>query len=259
MSDKTVYHIGYCGGSGGFLLLHLLLLSGQYHTRFCKNISFEKIIKEQWSIPNPLFWKNTEIWPNNTATMCDETNLNKLLYFCNPTPEDFFGDYGFVEFNNAYCNIKDATWPEIKSFVEFNNLPIWIQAEMLDRSGYKNLVSHVTAAKKYVWIYTDINSQNELAFYKKAFFYYQRPTKEKTAEKDLEKFAAPWKETFVHKKAIDFLNKTDIQIKLQHLVNHPEILIDCGLVTKINLRQFEFLAHWKHLHCPDLLHKIGIF
>jgi hypothetical protein len=49
--------IGYSGGSGGFLLLHLLLLSDQYHVEFKDNKLFAEAFAQQWKIIDPNQWK----------------------------------------------------------------------------------------------------------------------------------------------------------------------------------------------------------
>jgi hypothetical protein len=60
--------IGYSGGSGGFLLLHLLLLSDQYHVKFKDNKTFDEAFEKQWKITNPNQWKSLETWPDNLQT-----------------------------------------------------------------------------------------------------------------------------------------------------------------------------------------------
>lgn len=262
MRNQNIFHVGYCGGSGGFLLLHMLMLSNQYFTCFEDNKSFKEVFQEQWNINDLTKWKTTEFSPINHTTIARKTDLDKILYFCNPLVENFFNFEIslFPEFKKSYCNIKDSTWPEIKSFDDFLNLPSWIQQEAVDTLPHASEIIYYVCApqklKKYIWIYTDFDSQNELAFCKKAYFYSQLPDREKIT--DFTPYIKTWQNTIVDRISVDFLNKTDIQIKLQDLVNTPEILIKHGLLTDINFSQIIFLENWKKLHPSKLLKKIGI-
>jgi len=262
MRNQNIFHVGYCGGSGGFLLLHMLLLSNQYFTCFENNKSFEEVFQEQWNINDLTKWKTTEVWPRNFTTVECKTDLDKILYFCNPSVDEFFNFEIslFPGFKQSYCDIKDLAWPGIKSYNDFLNLPSWIQQEAVDTLPHASeIISYVRAPqqlKKYIWIYTDFDSQNELAFCKKAYFYNQSPDREKIT--DFTSYIGTWQNTIVDRLSVDFLNKTDIQIKLQDLVNTPEILIKHGLVTNINSSQIIFLENWKKLHPSELLKKIGI-
>ncbi len=134
--DK-VYYLGYRGGSGGYLLLHLLLLSGKFHVSFEEDKTIEEIVADQWKIVDPNKWKSLEHKPNNAKTISSASNLDKILFFCNPRREYFFGDReSFLDVGGYY----GTAYPTIKT----------------------------------VYIYTDIDSQHELAFYKKAYCYKPR-------------------------------------------------------------------------------------
>ena len=71
----------YYGGSGGFLLLHSLLLTDQFYADGYD----EKTLNDLsiWKISNNLNWKNHEIWPNNLKTSEYQTNKIKLYHHCN--------------------------------------------------------------------------------------------------------------------------------------------------------------------------------
>ena len=219
MRNQNIVHVGYCGGSGGFLLLHMLLLSNQYFTYFEDNKSFEEVFQEQWNINDLTKWKTKEVWPANQLTVSCKTDLDKILYFCNPSVENFFNFEInlFPVFKKSYCDIKDSAWPAIKSFDDFLNLPLWIQQEAFDTLPHASeIISYVCAPqqlKKYIWIYTDFDSQNELAFYKKAYFYNWSPDREKIT--DFIPYIKTWQNTIVDRVSVDFSYKTAIQIKLQ--------------------------------------------
>lgn len=74
----------YYGGSGGFFLLHLLMLSKRF---FCSlSEDFESVFRKQWVAEDLTNWKSRETWPNNTATVNTKTNLSKLFLYCNGDP-----------------------------------------------------------------------------------------------------------------------------------------------------------------------------
>ena len=78
-SSSQFYNVGYCGGSGGFIFLHFLLLSEQYYCSFGNNqISLDEIIKNQWNIKNNFTWKKTEVWPSNVDTINSDKQLCKI-------------------------------------------------------------------------------------------------------------------------------------------------------------------------------------
>lgn len=69
----------YFGGSGGFLLLHLLLMSGKF---YAAGVDINNL-EQQWDIIDPAKWKDNEVWPNNAATTSAITDRTKLYFNCN--------------------------------------------------------------------------------------------------------------------------------------------------------------------------------
>jgi hypothetical protein len=245
------YNIGYRGGSGGFIFLHFLLLSDKYQTCFNNNYDFKNILETQWNISNLSNWKDSEVWPDNYSTVLEKNDKDKLLYFCNPDKNDFF-DFFFINFKKNYSNVKDPSWPDLDSFDDFFKLPKKIQDEVT----HTHKVRIFNCQKIYIWLYTDIYSQNELAWHKKAYFYANENNKEKIT--NIESHATVWKDTLVDPKSVYFLENSNIQIKLQDWVNEPDMLVDCQLIEKVSQPQINLLNHWKKLHPPELLQKIGI-
>lgn len=254
------YHLGYRGGSGGFLLLHFLLLSDEYFTSFA-DISLNEAIDKQWNILDHAAWKSTETWPSNFITVVNRSNLKNLLYFCNPSTNEFFSPYcDFSKLIPSYDRIKDVTWPAIKNFHDFLLLPPYIKNELAktDPLLFKWLICDIKINKnpKTIWVYTDVYSQNELAYYKRAYWYQNKSLKSKMV--DLSDRTAEWNNLQVDKAAVDFLNRSDFQVKLQDFVNDPTILIDLKLIKQTNQEQMQLLNRWIKLHPPELLEKIGI-
>jgi hypothetical protein len=256
---QNIYNIGYRGASGGFLFLHFLLLSDRYYTDIFNNVDFSDAVEQQWNISNPENWKATEFWPENFKSINDDSGLDRIAYFCNPTIQDFFQKQKTLDIvAKCYDNVKDPSWPVLTSPADFVNLPTWIYDEIYQTLDCKNALCYLMgqANIKSVWLYTDINSQNELAYYKKAYIYRNQPSKEKI--QDLDDRTEIWNGISVDKDAMYFLNNSDIQIKLQDLVNVPDSLIDCGLINNVNQKQYNLLKLWKSLHSPEILQKIGI-
>lgn len=251
----------YSGGSGGFILLHLLLLSDEYTINFLQNRSIDEVIQLQWNIQDTNKWKTYEIHPNNQETYNIVSDKKKIYYFCNPNE---------MGFENRY--------------------------------GAANLC-----------LYTDYDSQRLLAFYKKAFWYYEkdRPafnlrisefrTFLKTWRQHYDNIKDPSWPPFTRFKHIDrlpdcikkellddphtnyflnykcienrgiyqgesvylhmipFIESSEFVIKLQDLINSTgKILVDLGLIQSINDRQKSLIRHWCGLHPPSLLRNIGI-
>ena len=69
----------YFGGSGGFLLLHLLLMSGKF---YAAGVDINNL-EQQWDILDPAKWKDNEVWPDNAATTSSVTDKTKLYFNCN--------------------------------------------------------------------------------------------------------------------------------------------------------------------------------
>jgi hypothetical protein len=251
----------YSGGSGGFLLLHLLLLSGKFYTAFDVNESINSIIDKQWNVSDHLKWKKSETWPNNLATLSATTSLDRLYFICNPDEDSasfvpaknlmlytdidsqielsyykkaywFFNDRSsslkiavfkklIQEWNAHYCNLKDPSWPSHVSARHINRLPKKIQQELLDSEQTLRL---------------------------------------------LKKFAdcrlcsvANYKKDLVNLSILPFLQNADVVVKLQDLVNSNGTVLENLLgIPPINRQQRDLIDHWKKLHPPDLLEKIAI-
>ena len=253
------YNIGYRGGSGGFVFLHFLMLSECYYTNFV-NHSVSEVIDHQWNIKNISQWKYTEIWPSNFDTINTASDLPKVLYFCNPSISEFENTQQslFVTFKQSYNDIKDLSWPDIDSFDDFIALPENIKTEMLTVSGTYNILDYYQTKYKLfkIWLYTDFNSQNELAWHKNAYYYCKDLATQKIT--DIKKHSSVWENELVDNHALYFLNHSDIQIKLQDWINDPELLVELKLIELVTPAQIDLIDRWKKLHPPELLKLIGI-
>ena len=260
MKDIT---LSYSGGSGGFLLLHLLLLSGKFYTSFDK-ITLNEVIDSQWNISNHNKWKESETWPNNKKTQSATTSLRKLYFICNPDMDGNFTSfpgknlivytdidsqielayfkkaYWFLgnkssslpvamfkiylkRWNIHYNNIKDPTWPKCLSFRHINRLPIAIQQELLE--------------SEYTQQFLNWQDLPHSCYYLNDYF----------------------KNELVNLAILPFLNSADIVVKLQDVVNsNGKILEDLMEIPTMNNEQHKLIERWKKLHPQELLEKIGI-
>lgn len=246
-------YLGYCGGSGGFILLHLLLASGEYYVNFGNDIGFDDVVQDQWRIKSLAEWKNHERWPHLWHTIWGDSLMPRIYFFCYPTLKEYF-DQPQEYIVRCYQQVKSPSWPEIHGFRDYQRLCPTIKQECELQHGLSPIVRYYTNRKKFVWIYTDIHSQNDLCFLKKAGRYYQKPELPKLTPTTYE---------IHHDDPIDpmaavFLQACDQTLRLQDVVNDPSVLVDRGLISSLNGTHSTLISRWISLHPPDLMHKMGI-
>lgn len=246
--------LSYSGGSGGFLLLHLLLLSGKFYAAFDTAEPLDNIIQKQWNISDHTKWKTSETWPQNHLTHSNNTTLYKLYFECLPTELVFqcnakslvvytdiasqieLADYkkanwfieqtrstlfkNFIqEWRNHYKNIKDSSWPECASPEHIGQLPGAIRDEIMQNEYTAGILN-----KQEFFVNTAVYNGH-----------------------------------LVHAPILPFLDSADIVVKLQDLVNsNGAILTDLLDIPAMNTQQLALITCWKKLHPPELLQIIGI-
>ena len=258
----TNWALQYSGGSGGFLLLHLLLLSDKFYTAFNRNLSLDQIIQEHWNIKSPNQWKSTEIWPDAQITLDAQVDFDKIYFQCNPFDHDYttilkelrykkiviYTDYqsqlllAHYKKANWYFSItgQDIKYSEFRKFL--NN---WKDhyANIKDPSWPKCLsVRHIDRLPE--------NIQREILAdpYTNYFlnFTYQNPS-------------LYFNNELVHSPIVPYLESADVVVKLQDLVNsNARILETLFDIPKINNKQLALLQKWKQYHTKELLTSIGI-
>jgi hypothetical protein len=277
----TDLKLGYSGGSGGYLLFHLLLLSGKYYANFdaetinskllkdgnsylanqlnlaqqneSSNIDINTVIKHQWDISDPRFWKTNEIHPKNKKTKLDKINLSKIYLFGNPDsdyPDKTSDWYNYsaksvIIYTDLPSQVTLAYYKNCKWFI--NNSKMWYKIyNQLKGSDWPNCSS-----------YTDLKNltqhiQNEL--YEK-FNFLAGPSDIKTISQSF----TLYKHTPIIDSMIDLLETADHAVKLQDLVNtNGEILLDISGLDQITDSQRKLLFNWRNLHDKKILDKIGI-
>lgn len=252
-NQKPDLHLGYLGGSGGFILLHLLLCSGEYHVSFNGGYTFDEVIDIQWQISDLRHWKKSEVWPDRHATMVRSSPLPRIFYYCNPYPlgKYFLPQNYIVEFYQQY---KDPSWPDVADFESYGRLPKHIKERFETQHGATSLVQRTAMDKKFVWLYTDIDSHNELSFYKKACWYCDQPEKPKRVL---------LKHGIYNNKRVDinilpYLQRCDTALYLQDVIKNPDILVEQGLIATVNARQIQLIEKWLSLHPLELLQKTNL-
>lgn len=262
----------YFGGSGGFIILHLLLLSKKFFCKFQTDKPLSQIINDQWNITNPSQWKSTEHRPDRWRTQEHNTDLRKIYVFCNPTIQEvseFAGQtvllytdaesqlelsfykkaniymekkhswaeyyrYFLKQWQAHYDNIKDPSWPKCQSPRKFCTLSRHIQSELLINQHTGQLLD----IPKYADFLRD-----------------GRKIKELKSIVDNIKVLPNGKK--VLNEVYDFFPFADISLNLQDTINDLDLLSEItGSPT--NQDQENLRRRWVSLHTTQLLEKIGI-
>lgn len=266
----------YFGGAGGFIILHLILLSKKFFCQFSDDgRTLEQIIDKQWQISNPRLWKVNECWPDNYKTQNAQTDLRKIYFFCNPVINEvnkFNGKIIFL-YLDADAHIKMTEYKHAGPFYHFptslfTNHVAYYRAQIkewqihydnikdsswpkcLSPSGFKKLPDfiqkelhnepHTSALlniKKYVALDHKTRSKKIETLYSKKVM----------APNGIEVLPA----------VRDFFPHADHLFKLTDVINDLDLLSEITK-TAINQDQIALRDRWKSLHPFSLLNNIGI-
>jgi hypothetical protein len=255
----------YTGGSGGFIVLHYLLLTKQYQISIINSLcTIEEIIARQWAIKNSKRWKLNEIYPSNSLTKLLPSP--RLYFFCNPPQTDEFVGENLVvytdivsqiklaQYKNAnwfvidnfklrarkllrawqqhYQFIKDPSWPDCTSWRKVNNLPDYIKNEVLKNEYYSFFIDQESKLKSTRVKNTfDISGINRVNYDNIA----------------------------VTEETHCIIKSAKYKIKLQDFINsNGQLLLDQLDLGPVTTEQLLLLDRWKKLHNPELLEQIGI-
>jgi hypothetical protein len=236
-------HLNYFGGSGGFLALHLLLLSNHYSNELNNQLNI--IIDHQWRITDHSKWKCNETWPNNNRTLsmpgspklffyCSHirseweklsgiklliyTDLASQLALCN-YKKSWVHNTNFthaakdlnVEFGDFYNNVKDSTWPDCTEINDSKNLPEHIQHELLTHVDYVDFINATSWDHWFVMKQCNNKIDNNIVFSEVA----------------------------------DVAKHSDLSIKLQDIVNTNGTALLAPLGLPVLNQHVELIKKWK--------------
>lgn len=255
-TDHSNINLLYSGGSGGYLLLHLLLLSRKYIAAFNENNNIDDIIKSQWQIPILHEWKTKETVPNNhlTHSMC--TDLKKVYFFCNP--EEGVEDRWIGDSNSI--NVCIYTDYQSQEKLAYYKKAKWYNPDMGSQfAQYAQLLrewrQHYTNIKARTWPKcTSFRHINQLPLPIQSEILANPYTTKFVEYTKLKEF----NNCTVYGPIFRFLENAEVTIKLQDLINsNGEELLKIGL-TSVTPPQLELISTWKKLHPSWLLRDIGI-
>lgn len=265
----------YFGGSGGFIFLHLLLLSKQYTCCFQQNESVSGAIAKQWRIKDSQPWKSTETWPDNSATLGLETKQSKIYFFCNPVKQDiqlfpgrtvllytdknshielahFKKAWLFNPYGNSFYNYVSYYRHQFSSWqFHYNNIkdPSW--PKCLSPRSFPKLPDHI---KKELLQHPNTAQLLKIKKYerynrlKTLVTYYKNKLKPASILPNGDK---------VLKEVSDFFPHADVAISLQDVIKQPKILENLTRVP-VNTDQLNLRDRWLSLHPDWLLKKINL-
>jgi hypothetical protein len=263
--------IAYSGGSGGFLLLHLLLLSGEFYSAFDTHDSLTDVINRQWGVTNHRDWKKSEVWPNNRMTLSSDTQRRRLYFFCNPyiSPVDQanflkYSAKSFVLYTDIYSQCQLAFYKKANWFFDTNS-------DCLKTTVYKDLVrrwnQHYNKIKDPTWpSHVSPRRIDQLPMpisqeILESPFTNQHLSRlsDFLLQKILPFPSGIYNKNPVVQELLPYLHGADLVINLQDLINsNGSALTDILDIPPINQQQLNLIDQWKKLHPPALLEKIGI-
>lgn len=265
MSSNDVT-VAYTGASGGHLLLHLLLLSGQYHCEFHsdffeQDIDIQSAASNQWKINDHTKWKSAEYWPDNTRTNAHSTPLDKVYLYCNPAPLEKFTKYPskrivlYTDINSQFllASYKNAFWFHLSTSFSRNRglLEQWnkFYNDIKDAAWPKcNSYRHITQLPLLVQqeVLAHPLTSKYIGCKNWKDFLFKNQTKEFNGIK-------------VYEDVPDLVFLADDHILLQDLINtQAEILVDKNLIHSVTDAHRQLIKHWLQLHPTQLLSQIGI-
>jgi hypothetical protein len=263
--DLTIY---YFGGSGGFFLLYMLLLTKQYQCIFEDGTADAFSQKSlHWNISDVSKWKNSEKWPSNIKTLGSTFSTRKIYFVCNPDPicvlptannknnlrTEFPSNkillytdlktqwymaktkraYWFQQgwsldgsgsvwktpefINEQFClkykKVKHSDWPDCSHMKDFYNLPVSVQEYCIKEYNF--------------WELLDYDKFDNSDYFPPGVVY---------------------NNSLVYKRAVDFMDKVDIVVKLQDVISTKglELFNQIGVSTTADVSKF--LLQYLSLH-----------
>jgi len=145
-------NIFYYGGSGGFYLLHQLLITDKFECCFGLDLSYSEIRDKNFNIKNLETWKDTEIVPRNTFTLNKITDKNKIFIHCNDNDIDDWMRYPgkkLMIYTDINSHLRLAYYKKAKTFDSYMKPCTFTKIkDILTKRKQKNCFNKVSAMLK---------------------------------------------------------------------------------------------------------------
>lgn len=210
LDSDTDTTIMYQGGSGGFFLYYLLLLSGKYVSgdiEILQSSDLVSAVKEKILTQFPVClkdnrsqWKVKEFWPNNNSIKHQLFSKKKLFLICNPLFDE----------GNILDNLK------------------------------------ISAGTRKVLLYTDLDIQSRMAYEKNAYWFTEISKKKFNAPKTNYAYLKQIKSNY----KIFCGKKVDPRVTDILTLYTPNITVDLKELIQyqnFNLDQQQFVQYWTSL------------
>jgi len=276
MNSKQDLKLCYFGGSGGFIVLHLLLLSEQFYCCFDdEDLDLEQIIDRQWQISESMPWKSNEYWPDNNKTRNASKDQRKIYFFCNPDISQVSELDGqiFLLYLDADSQIEMAKYKHAYDFYNestslYKNYVAYYRAKLkgwrehyknikdpswpncTGPAGFKILPSHIKnelLEHPYTKIHLDI----------KKYKNFDPKKQEKALEEMHSRKIVLTDGTKLLSEVHEFFKFADLYLNLKDIVNNLDLLSVISGV-KTNQHQINLRNKWASIHPLWLLDNVGI-
>ena len=269
-------NIFYFGGSGGFYLLHYLLLFKQHWCVFEYPQTLQHIVdhglqaqKDQLRLSStdysqcadpawPCYDEYNRLYPDIAEPAKSELEILHKQWANNV-------DHIDQGFDTKLKLIFDQQW-SISNVSDWKQGEIWpINSNTLAGLSPRPYKIYFTCASKEtvrwpeypgkkILIYTDIKSQLRLAGSKKAHWFNsgQQPTITQIKKFIRQSFKANGQR--INSKLQPYFDTADYTICLQDLIARPELVLGAAVTDQHR----QFTQHWKNCHPASLLEKTGL-
>jgi hypothetical protein len=266
MKDLSLH---YAGGSGGFIALHLILLTKKYFCSFLdtpfineKNFdkNFAKIMDDHWNISSLNSWKLSEWQPVNENTEIASTSRNKIFFHCSNYICEHNAEtiliYTDIKSQNSLAKLKKSYWytaiPSPTHRLIWQNYYNSIKAEHWGEDA--DLTVDFNSLPKY--------QQDEILAIMPAEPKPVRFARDEPVNLNEDAILTNYIELDngirVLPAVADFYKKADHKILLQDIINTKGKALTDSLNIEHNEEQVKLVNRWISLHPADFLPSIGI-
>lgn len=263
--------IFYCGGSGGFVFLHWILLFDRHYCSLPADPSVSKKYREKYHHQQLLdesnyldikdgswpgyadYQKNFEILDEHIQT---ETARQYLLYADYRNLIEEWYDENLQAIIKNQWNINESWkstehWPDNNATLKTTcvHRPYKVYFFCNDHIGWKSFPG------KKILLYIDIRSQLRLAHFKQAWVFFNKPSHQwYRIMRDVLQQSIFYNDIHIDITVHRAREIADNCISLQQFLLCPGIFFN----REHNANQKKLIRNWAQLHPQKLLHKIGL-